>query len=411
MTLPPTITGSSAAALSALAESRPELADAFGAGWQHEAGDWAAGQWQRLSDAFFEPAFRRALVAELAQRPGLDEAAADRLVAEVESTGVVLTPHHVCPTPGPTFGGIDWLSCLGHDGPLMALAWSGVPMSNSACSGALCFSETEFDALLSAGPELKRQRQAAKDRARDGVTEQRITLLPAAMRDALLYEAAIPDRLHDIFASAQPRLAALLPDPADHANYATWALEVGQAVQRAALQRDDLWYVDLNRVARRYLLEVLTEPDHPVARFVAHAPDIPGMSWFYGRRPGKKQKVATFNDVPDGLLDGLSSGELCPGLVPVFGALRMQSRIRLLGGFRQIGYLETIAAAWRSTVGGSDEVGVHGRLMTGRLTHEDRAVYPLDLALGTVDRAVLPRAHEPMSTLWSPLLPRVRQVP
>lgn len=408
MTLSPHHSGPVAQALTALGTTQPALADAFGAGWDTTAGAWAAGQWEPLPGAYFEPAFRAALVAELAGGEG-GAVAADQLVATVERTGAVLTPHHVCPTPGPTFGAIDQLSCLGHDGPVLVLAWSGVPMSNSAASGALCFSDAPLDALLTPGPELKRQRQAAKDRARDGVTEQRLTLVPGSMRDALLYRAPVPDRLHDIFAAATPELASLIPAPAASETYPAWAVRAAQAVERAALGRSDLWYVDLNEVARRYLIAVLDEPDHPVSQFLRAGVEVPGSTWFYGRRPGKREKVAPYDHVPDDLRDQLQRGDLCPGLVPVFGALRMLSRVRLLGGFRQIGYLESIADAWRSAGLPGDE-GVPGRLMTGRLVHEGRPVYPLDLALGAVDRAVLPGADTPMSELWAPLLPRVQQI-
>ncbi|MBX2797040.1 MAG: hypothetical protein KTR31_05215 [Myxococcales bacterium] len=397
------------AALHALARAEPELARQFEAGWNTTAAAWSARQWTPPDDPGFEPAFRAALVGELTPRLG---AGTDAWVAQVEAGGAVLTPHHVCPTPGPTFGAIDRVASLGHDGPVLVLAWSGVPMSNTASSGALCFAQAELDHLLQAGPELKRQRQAAKDRARDGVVaEKRLTLLPSGLRDALVYQCPAPQRLHDVFAAATDELRAVMPSPEEHERYPAWCLRAAEAVQRRVLQRDDLFYVDLNAVARRYLLTVLEQPDHPVTRLLTMSPDtlpdLEGMSWFYARKPGKREKVRTLYGCPDELQEGLASGEVCPGLVVVFGALRCLSRIRLLGGFRQVLYLEDIARAWTAAGLAAQGAGVPGRLMTGRLTADGRPVYPLDVALGLVDRAVLPGPDTPMSTLWEPMLARV----
>ena len=403
-------------ALEALASTQPALADAFAAGWDLPAGVWATQQWAPAPDPGFERPFRQALIEELAEHEDLNHAAATALVTLVEAHGAVMTPHHVCPTPGPTFGAIDCLAALGHEGPLLVLAWSGVPMSNSACSGALCFAEANHGDLLQEGTgELKRQRQAAKDRARDGVVEQRVTLIPASLRDALVYECPAPDRLHEVFAAATPELQAVLPRPEPGERYPAWALRASVAVQRSLTGRSDLWYVDLNRVAARYLRIVLDDPMHPVARLfsgsVKSLRGLDGLSWFYGRRPGKKEKVSSYHalDLEPGVLrEGLTSGALCPGLVPIFGALRLLSRVRLLGGFRQVLYLEAIADAWRAAGLVKEDKGLPGRLLTGRLTHQGRPVYPLDVALGAVDRSALPTAQTPMSQLWEPLLPRVQ---
>ena len=419
------------AALDALAASQPGLAHAFREGWSTPVGAWAAGQLQAPSDAAFEPAFREALVDELAERSDLGGVGAEALVARVEALGAVLTPHHVCPTPGATFGAIDRMATLGMarrasggeaGGPLLLLAWSGVPMSNSASSGALCFAESAFEALLEPGPELKRQRQAAKDRARDGVVEQRITLVSSAQRDALLFGCPQPTRLAEVHGAATEALRRVMPAPEAGEDYPRWAARMYEGLQRQVLGYPDLWVVDLNRVAVRYLCTVLEEPEHPVSRLLAAShgephgephteprPGFPDMSWFYGRRPGKREKVLTLDAAPEDLREGLVNGTWCPGLVPVFGALRLLSRVRLLGGYRQVGYLEAIAAAWLESGVVAEDRGVPGHMLTGRLSHEGRPVYPLDLATGATPPSVLPTASTPMAQLWAPLLPRVRE--
>jgi hypothetical protein len=404
------------AVLEGLAQTQPALARVFDAGWQTSLRDWSAALWADPPEgAGFEPAFRAALAVELAARPDLDTQRAEQLVSDIERTGAVLTPHHVCPTNGPTFGATDRIATFSAPGPVLVMAWSGVPMSNTAASGALCFSRSEYASLLRAGPELTRQRQAAKDRERDGVTERRIVLVPPELRDALVYACPLPPRVGEVLAHATDPLRAVLVEPSAGESYAGWALRVCEGLQRRLLDSTDLWYVDLNRVAARYLAEVLLDPGHPVSRLL-QMQEIPSegalatMSWFYVCRPGKRESVETRFGGGDlaALREGLLSGALCPGMVPVFGALRLCSRMRLLGGFRQVSYLEEIAQAWGAAGVIHEDRGVPGRLVTGRLTGRDGGtLYPLDLVLGAAGPDGLPSGDAPMSMLWTPLLPRL----
>lgn len=396
------------ARLAILAETQPGLAEAFAADWHTPAAEWSRQQWASPAGCSFEPAFRDALIGELAER----HPDAASLVDAVQDVGAVLTSHHVCPTPGPTFGGIDCVATLGQPGPVLVMAWSGVPMSNSASSGSLCFSRTDVETLLDPGPERSRQVKAARDRARDGIVEQRISLLPAGLRDALLYECPQPERLHEVWAAASPALGAQLPPPRPDESYAGWALRCGEAVGRAVTGRSDLHYVDLNRVARRYLLAVLQDPDHPMSRLLGCEPEslgLDGATWFYTRRPGKRERVQSWSHCPDELVEALRSGAVCPGLVPVFGALRTWSTVRLLGGFRQIHYVEDIARGFvRAGLAEASPPRASVRdLVTARLHDGEQPVYPLDVVMGTVGREVLPRPDTPMSALWSPLLARI----
>lgn len=406
--------------LAGVARQSPALARQLDEGWDVPIGEWSRALWADPPEgARFEPPLREALVVELAGRTG-DAGAASALVDQVERVGAVLTPHHVCPTNGPTFGAIDRIAALGAPGPILVLAWSGVPMSNTAASGSLCYSRAPIEALLAPGPELSRQRAAAKDRARDGVTEGRVGLLPPALRDALVYGCPMSDRTREVLAAASGTLRAVVPEPDAGEDYPAWALRTCEGIERRLVGRDDLWYCDLNRVAARYLAAVLADEGHPLSRLFGTPHDtgpmaaLGGMSWLYARRPGKRESVETrvgTSGTPLGeLRDGIASGVLCPGLVPVFGALRLLSRIRLLGGFRQVGYLEEIAGAWLGAGVVDADAGVPGRLVTGRLTGADGGpLYPLDVVVGAADRGALPGAADPMSVVWAPLVPRLEQ--
>jgi hypothetical protein len=200
--------------------------------------------------------------------------------------------------------------------------------------------------------------------------------------------------------AATPAARAALPDPEPGETYARWCTRTCEGIERRLLGRSDLWMVDLNAVAARYLGEVLGE-DHPIRWLLAGAPvDVPGLTWFYARRPGKREAVETLPARVDGLVDRIRAGEICPGLVPVFGALRLLSRVRLLGGFRQVEYLEEIARA--CVAAGIADGGVPGRLVTGRLR-----AHPLDVVLGAVDRGVLPGLDAQMGEVWGPLAERL----
>lgn len=384
-------------ALAAVARKTPELGRLLAADWDTPIAEHSRALWAPVEGATLEPALRAALIDELTPRLG---AGAAELVAAVERVGVVVTPHHVCPTNGPTFGAIDRLVVAGAPGPVLVLAWSGVPMSNTAASGALCFSRAPYEALLQPGPESKVQRQAAKDRERDGITERRVVLVPPDLRDALVYECALPARVGAVLDAATPALRRWLPDPTPGETYPAWSLRVCEGIERALLHTEQLWYVDLNRVAARYLSSVAARPDHPLARLLDAPPPVDEMSWFYARRPGKRESVETRTGAEVDWVGRVRSGALCPGLVPVFGALRLLSRVRLLGGFRQVQYLERIASVW--VAAGVEDRGVPGRLATGRLD-----AHPLDYALGAADRSTLPPDDAPMSTLWTPILARL----
>lgn len=373
--------------------------------WDVPARHWSERLWEPPTEPHFEPAFRRALAAELEERADAD---VEPLLSAIEQSGSVITAHHVCPTNGPTFGAMDYLATIGRKGPVLVLAWSGVPMSNAASSGALCFGAASYESLLRpSSAELQLQLKASKSRAVDGVTERRLVLIPPELRDALVYECALPARLSEVLSSATPRLRQVVRSPSATETYAGWALAVNESLARSVWARSDLWYVDLNRVARRYLLDVLADPRHVMNDWLqSDAPGLRRWPWFYACSEHKgRPRITPLSSKPERLLERLHSGELCPGLMPVFCALRSLSRIRLLGGVRQVAYLEEMASTLRENGLVARDAGVPGALLTGRLTRADGTpLYPFDVAVGAVGRDELPNERTTMGALWRPLL-------
>lgn len=359
----------------------PRVAAAFAADWDTPAERWAARLWEGPAGRF-EPRFRAALVAELATRTDRAEA----IVAAAEAMGAVGTVHHVCPTNGPTFGAVDWLAALGCPGPILVLAWSGLPMSNPAQSGALCFSRSDLGDLLRPGAELNRQRAAERDRARDGITERRLVLVPPALRDALVDRCPTPARTAEVLAEVRG-LDFLAPLGED---YAAWALRTGEALTRAVTGAD-AWYVDLNRVGARWLADPPPEIAALIADARSLAPLLPGLSWGYRRAGEPRERVETTLDPAE--------IRAHPGMIPIFAGLRLLSSVRLLGGFRQVEYVERLAEVLSPRLG---DRGVPGGLLTGRLVG-DGPIHPLDLYRGLVPRSELPARDTPMGRLWGPI--------
>ena len=153
----------------------------------------------------------------------------------------------------------------------------------------------------------------------------------------------------------------------------------------------DVWYVDLNRVAARWL----EDPPEEIRSLLAEAPTLaarlPGLSWGYRRVPGSRERLETTLD-PEAMRKH-------PGTVPVFAGLRLLGDVRLLGGFRQVEYLERIAQVCEPLLG---DHGAPGALLTGRLVGEG-PLYPLDIARGRVPRDELPRPDTPMGRIWAPI--------
>jgi hypothetical protein len=239
-----------------------------------------------------------------------------------------------------------------------------------------------------------------------------VTLVGGKQRDALVHRFPLPGTIAQLAEQASGALTPLLA-PVE-GDYAQWALGTCERIQRCALGRDDLVYVDLNRVAVRYLAEAAAVPGHPIVAALRGGSTNSGVGanlpWFY--RPilrGSRARLQPVYEVPPDALAQVACGGLCPGLVWVFGALRMLSSMTLLGGFRQVTYLERLASDWGRL--GVEDCGRPGQLLTGRLVGADGGgLYPLDLALGTVLRSALPDVGAPMSGLLAPIVARVRQL-
>jgi hypothetical protein len=403
--------------LIALSAHRPALAAAMSPWWSTPVAQYSAALWRPPPPGVVEPELVAALSAEL-ERLGSGD-----VLPQLLARRVLATAHHVTPTNGPTFLALDAiLTASGQTG--IVAAYSGVAFSNSAWSGALSFS-SDPEAILRPDRPLWRQFQsAARDRARDGEAERRVSLIPARWRDGLVYRHPLPDGLHRLMDDLTDPVRVHLPD--DAPDWPTWALRACASIQRAVLGAP-LVYLDLNRVIAGYLTAVLANPDHPLTRLLLHAETRRALCerlpqpWFYTSRVSRgSEKLDPLR--PDGdwltgrggarirleaaaLQDALRDGVLCPGLMLCFATLGILNPFRCLGSFNQIAYQSAFAEHF-SALSVADAPADPGPvLLTGRLVGADGPIYPLDLLTA---QHRLPLTEDwPMSRLWRPIVARL----
>lgn len=386
--------------------------------WSAPVAEYSAALWRPPGAGAIEPALIAALSEEL-ERVGHGA-----VLPVLLRRRVLATAHHVTPTNGPSFLGLDAILTASGE-PGIVAAYSGVAFSNAAWSGALSFAGDPAQ-VMSPGTAMWRRFQAAsRDRTRDaGETEHRVSLIPSRWRDGLLYRHPMPDDLSERLDALTPAVTRHLP--AEAPDWSTWALQGCEAIQRAALGVS-LAYFDLNRAIAGYLVRILDHPEHPLSRLLLdptlHAAMLARSerAWFYAGRVRKgAEKVDLLRPV-DGVLcgrgvvrvsmeatalqDALRSGLLCPGLMLCFAALGILNPLRCLGSFNQIAYQAAFAEDFAALSLGHAEADPGPVLLTGRLVGADGPTYPLDLvAAGERLEGV---ADWPMSRLWRPIVDRL----
>ncbi len=311
-------------------------------------------------------------------------------VAEaVARHGVFTTAHHVAPSHGPTFSLLDLALAASMPGPIVIGAWSAVPMSNSAISGAYTFGRTPLEWLIRDPARVRAERATARDRLRDGVTEGRLSVLGTGLRDAPVCGQPAGPGWRALRAAATEAFAAVVPEVGD--SHVDRCLASAQGIARRLTGRDDLYVVDWTAVAATAWLRTADGFDGLRRRRERLAST--GLSLFFERAGSTQRPVlAAVHGVPDDAEDRVAAGTLWTGLATAFGPLRSEARVAFVGGYRQAEWLETLADAWGGT-------GVAGRCFAGRLRDASgREVWALDAVMGSADPGEV-RAR-PMSSFF-----------
>ena len=345
------------------------------------------------------------------QQMGWADVLVKQLLEELEQKRLLQTAMHLTPTEGPTFLASHQLATLRQPQTSSYLvgAYSGVPFSNAAWSGAINYgTKTSLEQILHPSNPLFRQAQAAVvDRIRDG-DHPRLSLIPSKWRDGLVDRSAIPDRLNELFSDLLPGVReSSLRSIAPKNYYDNWALSFSEKLTRSVLNNDRIYFFNLNEVIRKYLINVLKDNSHWITQLFLDPWKIKSLekelanNWFVTEveKQGKKKveqihlqnrcfesKTISISAEPESIISALNENRFCPGITLCFWILAFCNGIRCLGGFEQIEYISELDSKLNQLEFlnlinySSDQTSL---LTTGRCIDQDYEVYPIDVLLGT----------------------------
>ena len=415
-----------------LGKKYPSLAQIFKQNWDIPLSEYASQLYQKTpvpieSDLIhsFEDEWRDA---------GYTDEQIKTALRQLEETPVIQTSHHVTPTNGPGFLCIDLISLAGlssFDCYLVG-ANSGVSFSNTAWSGALSYGDLPTAELLEqSSASYSQARRSAKERHRHGETSARISLIPSNQRDQLVYGTKIGPYQLKLFSDFSQSLKTIQTPRERGEAYSQWAITTCMNIQNRVFNTANIFYFDINRVIKRYLLKVLEADKEHLIKQLFFSKELSkivqetfqSLSPFLGTYRGKKsEKVDRLRwerhqligskqiyeiDSVETLHHLIKEDRICPGLFLVFLVLRFLNGIRCLGSFNQVEYLEVYRQKW---------IGLNLKwnldldpdcpnvLTTGRLSIKKKPIWPLDLYLKKQRLSIKDFENWKMSQFWSPIV-------
>jgi len=169
---------------------------------------------------------------------------------------ILQTSHHLTPTLGPTFLGIDCL-CLAEKpkkNPYFVGVYSTIPFHNNAWSGSFSFHSLPLEKILNPnGKAFVRAQKSIVMANQQGAKDKKIHLIPPKKQHQLVFHTPMVDFLGEIYAEFQPEIKDKLPPPDGYEFYSQWALVVCNLLQRQILSEPRLYYFDLTEVIFSYL--------------------------------------------------------------------------------------------------------------------------------------------------------------
>ena len=391
---------------------RPILASILEKVWDLPVSEYAYSLWQKkvnlppmeneLKEAFEKEVLRIGI--------GLNESKV--FLNRLEETRVIQTATHLTATEGPTFLALHHLSLSGMppQETYFVGAYSGVSFTNSAWSGCLNFSN-RFDLADVISPKYKGfsdLKRSDSDRMRDS-SERRISLIPGDMRNKLVFQSKIPERLVDQSAHFSDPIRKLMPPAKKGNDYSIWATQFCANQLRYIIKDKSIIYFDINEVVRSYLIKVLQKSDHPLHTIFFNSkisekilgyfpPEVPFFSIEANyKNKFRQESVYLKNGLLfsqnyqieislKNILRDLEKGILCPSLFLVFTTLSFLNGLICFGSFEQVEYLADFKRRWLKNDLLDKEVvySVNVSAFTSGLCldEEERTISPLDLILG-----------------------------
>ncbi len=327
------------------------------------------------------------------------------------------TTTHVTLSEGATFFATHWLASCGLDSkrPYLIAAFSGVPFSNQAWSGCLNYGhQTRLEQVLKPSSAFfKDSKLAEKNRMKD-CSDKRLSMLTGQMRDALVYQSHLPERLLQMSDDFQNPLSEFVP-PFQSEFFTDWAMQFSQNLTRHLLPQVRSIYFDINQVIANYLVQVLTDKLHPVC-LMLYGQDslrhLSGVNLFCCPSPNG-QKVLQIQrhqlpQTPDELCEKILQNRWCPAPFLVFSVLTGLNQFCCFGGFEQVEYFAKFQKIWESLEGMKPlKLRPQQMLTTGRFVDsQGLGVFPIDLIVNESVKASwsLPSKKSPVSLLMQPIV-------
>ncbi len=346
-----------------------------------------------------EPELVRAFDKELL-RLGFTDLFKKDILDSLQRRRVLQTTPHLGATEGPRFFCINWLGSLGtpeKDFYVVGM-YSGIPFSNHTRPG-----------------RINRKTHS-------------LNLFPSTLQDALVYRSVVPKKLVDTMAELPKNITQYFPFAAEGQSYTKWALQSCQHIERQALGKNNLVYLDINEVISEYLVLVLDDRSHvmhkiffdPKTRdeFMGAFPDE--IMFYAPVMRGKYEEMENFFlhgnvlnsrsrkiplDNPEALIKELSEGRLCSALLPGFLVLAFLNQFKCFGSFAQVEYLPVYQEklAKLSFMEGFKIETISASNLTTGVFVDGKTMYPLDVL---VDGKKF--KHDPEQQ-WGALLMRMKE--
>ncbi len=412
--------------------SRPALAGLFEQYWETPLSNYSESLYQNKA-ATFESELEDAFVEEWLEQ-GYERDSAVLFLDELRKRPVLQTSHHVTLTNGPTFLACDLVSLAGlsKDDVYFVAANSGVAFSNTAWSGAVNYGNIRLDELLDVKKPLYHKTfKAFKHREQDGITDQRISLIPSRQRDQLVFGTNVSNHQVETYNQFSSILKTNIEQPEIGRSYSGWACRVCSGIQQKVFNHSKIVYFDINRVINNYLIKILEgKKEHPIVTLLFDEEttdrfnrlfDQPSL--FLGSYQSKKSmKIETLSWANSGTIGSKSSEQIyereslagvlrekkiCPGIQLQFLVLRFINGIKCLGSFNQMEYLEEYRSKWNALnmpwgLKLEEDEGI--ALTTGRMIREGKAMWPLDMVWNQEKIDVSEYGGLPMSKFWKPIV-------
>ncbi len=158
-----------------------------------------------------------------------------KILDSLERRRVLQTAPHLVATQGPRMFCINWLGSLGvekEDFYVIGM-FSGIPFSNSFRPGRINKKET-------------------------------INLIPSRMQNDPVFQSRIPEKLVETVKTLPEKLQKILPEAKVGESFTQWALQSCGNIERQILGKENMVYLDINKVVANYLEEIENNSSHPM---------------------------------------------------------------------------------------------------------------------------------------------------